>query len=116
MAKSLKMRLLRLPSRSGGYVAICLEHCLIAQAKTDTGLLSEFRRVALAHAREAIAQGLDPFVCLPAASPKYQMMWETAEPSPTVVLVNLREELAADVTGRAVDQVELETVLTKAVA
>jgi hypothetical protein len=93
--KPLQVRYVTLESRSGGLLAVCLEHCLMAHAQTHEELVSELYAVVVSHSRQAVKKGLEPILCLPPAPKKYQEMWDPKSASKTpTLLVRLPAEVS----------------------
>ena len=66
-------------SRNGRWHAVVLEHFLMTYADSEEDLLRRTREMLLTHIVASVENGVEPFVRLPPAPPKYWEMYNAAD-------------------------------------
>ncbi len=63
-------------------MAVCLEHFIAAQAKTEEALLESLQKILRGHLLLAQRAGREPFASIPSAPRRYWKMYEADEAHP----------------------------------
>jgi hypothetical protein len=76
--------------RSGepGWVAVCLEHFIVADGETLAEVKLSFEATLYAEILHALEGGRIPLADLGPAPEKYHLLWRTADPLPDHIIVN----------------------------
>ncbi len=71
-----------------GWMGVCLEHWLFAQADSHAKIYGELERVIQVHVQIARDKGKEPFVYLPPAPQQFRDMFNSprAQPGPTLLI------------------------------
>ncbi|HEX4498990.1 MAG TPA: hypothetical protein VIE43_25155 [Thermoanaerobaculia bacterium] len=64
------------------WIAACLEHCFVTQARTEEALLVDLERIIKTHIFLETERGRDPFVSIPRAPQRFWKMYEDAAAHP----------------------------------
>ncbi|HEY0554884.1 MAG TPA: hypothetical protein VGG20_11500 [Thermoanaerobaculia bacterium] len=80
--------------RGEWWIAACLEHCFVTQARTEEALLADLERIIKAHILLEMEHGKEPFVSVPRAPERYWEMYRQAASHP---LADLQVGGAAEV-------------------
>jgi hypothetical protein len=76
------------------WIATCLEHCFVTQARTEEALLADLERIIKAHILLEREHGKEPFLSVPRAPERYWEMYRQAASHP---LADLQVGGAAEV-------------------
>lgn len=70
----------------GGWMGVCLEHWLFAQALSHATIYAELERVIQVHVAIARESGREPFTYLPPAPQRFAEMFERGTKGPTLLI------------------------------
>jgi hypothetical protein len=72
--------------RGEWWIAACLEHCFVTQARTEEALLADLERIIKTHIILERERGKEPFVSVPKAPKRFWQMYRDAAAHPLEAL------------------------------